>query len=192
MVQSTSDEPDEPVPPPLMLAVVICVSNMLGIPHHELNDMLLVMQQTEGPLPAEMVVMVLQPNLSVEKKRYLFKIMVKYIFRYPVGYLLNELLRLQRTVEANSRNPLGYPRKSLIFLVVMLSALATHIGIDARQHVEIIRPFVVHHIQADQRLAPLLEMLRRPVGQGNVRERWRVKNVKAFIQLCKNLLQAIG
>ena len=192
MVQSTSDEPGEPVPPPLMLCVVICVSRLLGIPHHELNDLLRDMQQTEDPLPAEMVDLILQANLSAENKRSLFRRMVAYLFRYPIGYLLNELLRLQRTVEAYSRNPLGFPRKSLIFLVVMLSALATHIGIDARQHVEIIRPFVVHHIQADQRLAPLLEMLRRPVGQGNVRERWRVKNVKAFIQLCKNLLQAIG
>jgi hypothetical protein len=138
-----------------------------------------------------MLVLIQQQNPSAENKRSLFRRMVAYIFRYPVGYLLTELLRLRQTVEANSRFPTRYPRNSLIFLVVMLSALATHIDIDARHYIEIIQPFVEHHIQADHRLAPLLEMLREPDGQ-NFRLRWRENNVEAFIRLCENLLQAIG
>jgi hypothetical protein len=189
-----------PVPPPRpepqpnhpsILAIIICLSAILGIHQHEMDDLLEVVQAGEDPLPHDMLDLIRQPNLTEEQTRSLFRRMVSYVFRDPVGHLLNELLRLQRTVETWQywRNPERYQPDSLIFMVVTLAILATHIDINASHIINIFQPFVIHHINADPTLAPLLEMLRSPVVIGNFRLEWRERIIEAFIQLSRNLSQ---
>lgn len=187
----------EPQPThPSLLAIIICLSAILGIHQHEMDGLLQVVQGSDDPLPLEILDLLRQQYLSEEHKRSLFRRMVAYVFREPVGHLLNELLRLQRTVEAWQywRNPERYQPDSLIFMVVTLAVLATHIDIDATHIIDIFQPFVLHHINADANLAPLLEMLRSPVVIGNFRLGWRERIIEAFIQLSRNLFQnqAIG
>ena len=74
-------------------------------------------------------------------------------------------------------------------MVVTLTILATHIDIDATYIINIFQPFVEHHIQAYQYLAPLLQMLRRPQEQRNIRLIWRERIMEALIQLSRNLLE---
>jgi hypothetical protein len=145
-------------------------------------------QDSDDPLPLEMLDLLQQQFLSEENKRSLFRRMVAYVFREPVGILLDELLRLQRTVEAWQfwRNQERYQQDSLIFMVVTLAVLATHIDIDATHIIDMFQPFVVHHINADANLAPLLEMLTMPVFVVNFRLVWRERIVEAFIQLSRN------
>jgi hypothetical protein len=74
-------------------------------------------------------------------------------------------------------------------MVVTLAVLATHVDIDATNIIAVFQPFVEHHIQTDQCIVPLLEMLTRPVFIVNFRLVWRERIVEAFIQLSRNLLQ---
>jgi hypothetical protein len=183
--------PEPEQTPPFLLAIIVCVSAMLGIHRQEITDILAVVQGSDDPLPEELLELIQRPLITEEDKRSIFRRMVAYIFREPVGHLLNELLRQQRTVEAWQywRNPERYQPDSLIFMVVTLAVLATHIDIDATQIIYIFRPFVVHHVNTDARLAPFLEMLRIPVAVGNFRLRWRERIIEAFIQLSRNLSQ---
>ena len=179
----------EPQPThPSLLAIIICLSAILGIHQHEMDGLLQVVQDSDDPLPLEMLDLLQQQFLSEENKRSLFRRMVAYVFREPVGHLLDELLRLQRTVEAWQfwRNQERYQQDSLIFMVVTLAVLATHIDIDATHIIDMFQPFVVHHINADANLAPLLEMLTMPVFVVNFRLVWRERIVEAFIQLSRN------
>jgi len=182
--------------PVISFAIVVCVGTMLNLPQHERNGLLQVVQASHDPLPQDMLELLQQANHTQEQKRSLFRRMVAYVFREPVGYLLNELLYQQRTVEGWQfwRNPQRVQPDTLIFMVVTVAVLSTHINIDARHIIEIFQPFVLHHIQADQRLAPLLEMLRRPEEHRNFRLIWRERIVEAFIQLDENFyqVQAIG
>jgi hypothetical protein len=164
---------------------------MLNFPQHERPGLLQAIQASADPLPQDMLDLLQQAYLTQEQKRSLFRRMVAYVFREPVGYLLNELQYQQTTVEAWQfwRNPQRYQPDTLIFMVVTLAVLATHLNIDARHIIEIFHPFVLHHIQADQRLTPLLEMLRRPAATINFRLVWRERIIQAFIQLCENFQQ---
>jgi len=189
-------QPEPERRPVISYAIVVCVGTMLNFPQHERNGLLQVIQASVDPLPQDMLVLLQQANLTQEQKRSLFRRMVAYVFREPVGYLLNELLYQQTIVEAWQfwRNPQRYQPDTLIFMVVTLAVLATHLNIDARHIIEIFQPFVLHHIQTDQRLTPLLEMLRRPEEHRNFRLIWRERIVEAFIQLDENFrqVQAIG
>jgi hypothetical protein len=164
---------------------------MLGIYPNEMNALIEALQASNDPLQPDMLVFIQLPDRTEERNRSLFRRMVAYGFREPVGHLLNELLYLQRTVEAWQfwRNPERYQADFLIFMVVTLAVLATHIDIDATHTIDIFQPFVIHHIQADPRLGPLLEMLRRPVADVNFRIMWRERIIDAFIQLTRNLTQ---
>jgi len=158
------------------------------------NDRIALMealQASDDPLPQDMLDLIQLLNLTEEQKRSLIRRMVAYVFREPVGHLLNELLYLQRTVEAWRfwRNPERYQADFLIFMVVTLAVLATHLNIDATHIIVLFRPFVEHHIQADPRLVPLLEMLSRPTSDENFRLMWRERIIEAFIQLTRNLTQ---
>jgi hypothetical protein len=177
--------------PVISYAIVVCVGTMLNFPQHERPGLLQAIQVSEDPLPQDMLDIIQQATLTQEQKRSLFKRMVAYVFREPVGYLLNELLYQQRTVEAWRfwRNTQRYQPESVIFMVVTLAVLATHLNIDARHIIENFQPFVQHHIQEDQRLAPLHQMLRRPEEQRNLRNIWRKRILDAFIQLCENFCQ---
>jgi hypothetical protein len=169
---------------------------MLGRHPQEITDILAVLQACDDPLPAELLESIQQPLLTEEEKRSIFRRMVAYVFRTPLGYLLNELLRIQRLVEAWQYwiNPDRYQSDSLIFIGVTLAILATHIDINASHIIDIFQPFILHHIIVDRNLAPLLEMLRSPVVIGNFRLGWRERIIEAFIQLSRNLSQnqAIG
>jgi hypothetical protein len=182
--------------PPFLLAIIVCVSAMLGRHQQEITDILAVLQACDDPLPAELLELIQQPLLTEEEKRSIFRRMVAYVFRTPLGYLLNELLRIQRLVEAWQYwiNPDRHQSDSLIFMGVTLAILATHIDINASHIIDIFQPFILHHIIADRNLAPLLEMLRSPVVIGNFRLGWRERIIEAFIQLSRNLSQnqAIG
>jgi hypothetical protein len=195
--------PPRPVPPPRpepqpepqhinpLLVVVVCVSNMVYIYQNDRIALMEALQASDDPLPQDMLDLIQLLNLTEEQKRSLIRRMVAYVFREPVGHLLNELLYLQRTVEAWQfwRNPERYQADFLIIMVVTLAILATHINIDATHIIELFQPFVEHHIQADERLDPLREMLRRPTAGVNFRLMWRERIVEAFIQLSRNLSQ---
>jgi len=199
-----SEPPPRPAPQPeperrlvISFVIVLCVSAMLDLlPQHERNGLLQDIQASEDPLQQDMLVLLQQANLTQEQMRSLFRRMVAYVFREPVGYLLNELLFQQRTVEGWQfwRNPQRVQPDTLIFMVVTVAVLSTHLYIDARHIIDIFQPFVLHHIQADQRLAPLFEMLRWPGEHINFRLIWRERIVEAFIQLAENFrqVQAIG
>jgi hypothetical protein len=177
--------------PVISYAIVVCVGTMLNFPQHERPGLLQAIQASEDPLPQDMLDLLQQAYLTQEQKRSLFRRMVAYVFREQIGYLLNELLYLQRTVEAWQfwRNTERYQADFLIIMVVTLSVLATHINIDATRIIELFQPFVEHHIQTDERLGPLREMLRRPTEGVNFRLMWRERIVEAFIQLFRNLTQ---
>jgi len=177
--------------PVIFFAIVVCVGTMINLPQHERPGLLQAIQASADPLPQDMLDLLQQAYLTQEQKRSLFRRMVAYVFREPVGYLLNELQYQQTTVEAWQfwRNPQRYQPDTLIFMVVTLAVLATHLNIDARHIIEIFKPFVLHHIQADQRLTPLLVMLRRPAAAINFRLVWRERIIQAFIQLCENFQQ---
>jgi len=183
-------DPDVVPAPRFLLVIIVCMSVMLDMNLGEIDDLLEVVQASDDPLPHDMLVLIRQPNLTEEQKRSLFRRMVAYVFRDPVGHLLNELLRLQRTVEAWQfwRNPERYHTDSLIFMVVTLAVLATHVDIDATHIIAVFQPFVEYHIQTDQRLVPLFEMLTRPAAH-IYRLRWRELILEALIQLSRNLLQ---
>jgi hypothetical protein len=183
--------PEQEQTPPFLLAIIVCVSAMLGIHRQEITVYLEVLQASDDPIPAELRELIQRPLLTVEEKRSVFRRMVAYAFRTPLGDLLNELLRQQRTVEAWPvwRNPERYQPDSLTFMVVTVAVLATHIDINATHVIDVFQPFVVHHIDTDVRLAPLLEMLRIPVAVGNFRLGWRERIIEAFIQLSGNLTQ---
>ncbi len=184
-------QPEPEQRPVISFVIVLCVGTMIDLPQQERHGLLQAIQVSEDPLPQDMLDIIQQATLTQEQKRSLFRRMVAYVFREPVGYLLNELLYQQRTVEAWRfwRNTQRYQPESVIFMVVTLAVLATHLNIDARHIIENFQPFVLHHIQEDQRLAPLLEMLTRPEEQRNLRLIWRERILEAFIQLCENFCQ---
>jgi hypothetical protein len=199
MVQTPRPDPSprpDPLPEPRhmgnsQLLFVLCMTTMLGIYPNEMNVLIEALQASDDPLTQDMLDLIQLPDLTEEQKRSLFRRMVAYVFREPVGHLLNELLYLQRTVEAWRfwRNPERYQADFLIFMVVTLAVLATHLNIDATHIIVLFRPFVEHHIQADPRLVPLLEMLSRPTSDENFRLMWRERIIEAFIQLTRNLTQ---
>ncbi len=156
-----------------------------------MNHLVEALRASDDPPPQDMLDLIQLPVLTEEQMRSLFRRMVAYVFREPVGHLLNELQYLQRTVEAWQfwRNPERYHANFLIFMVVTLAVLATHINIDATHIIVLFRPFVEHHIHADERLGPLREMLSRPTAYENFRLMWRERIIEAFIQLTRNLTQ---
>jgi hypothetical protein len=188
-------ELDEEVVYPFRLVITICMHVILQRPGNIGVEVNMLRQLPNSP-SEHILVQLIQDHTSEEQLFELFRSLVRYVLQIPAGYLSSELVRLQRTINGWLfwRNMEIHP-DLLISMFVTIVIINTHPFLTAQLQIDNIIQYVEEATRANPYLAPLLDMLRRPVNERmpelvwNMREAWLAQIMTAFQQLMRNVLR---
>jgi len=98
--------PEPEQTPPFLLAIIVCVSAMLGIHRQEITDILAVVQGSDDPLPEELLELIQRPLITEEDKR---SILLNELYKKRIiseKRMINDYMRREREWRrAESKKP---------------------------------------------------------------------------------------